>query len=99
MFLRKLKAELPYDLVIPYIETVYIYMWNIYLCVEYIYVCVGIHVYIHTHTYIKIKSVSGRHILISMFIATTLKIAKIESNHECPSTDERFEKEKVVKCR
>lgn len=42
----------------------------------------------------NIKSVSGRHILISMFIATTLKIAKIESNNECSSTDERFKKEK-----
>lgn len=26
VFLGKLKAELPYDLVIPYIQTVYIYM-------------------------------------------------------------------------
>lgn len=55
MFLRKLKAELPYDLVIPYIETVYIYMWNTYL--EYIfmcgiYVCVLEYMYIYIHTHI-----------------------------------------------
>lgn len=52
---------------------------------------------IYTHflcVCVKIKSVTGRHILISMFIATTLKIARIESNHECPLADERFKKRK-----
>lgn len=44
------------------------------------------------------KSVSGQHILISIFIATTLKIAKTVNNQECPSTDDRFKKRKVVKC-
>lgn len=51
MFLRKLKAELPYDLLIPYIETVHIYMWNIYL--EYIFVC-GICVCWNTYIHIYI---------------------------------------------
>lgn len=58
----------------------------------------NIYKYIQRYRYIdrskEIESISGGHILISRFIPVTLKIAKMENNYQCLSTNNRLKKKR-----